>query len=306
MLQHRFWSLSRRTFRHLTGLTPDEFVALLPSFTQAYHAAQHAAWVGQTRQRRPGGGRRGALPTAAHKLLFILVYVRLYPTQELQGVLFGLSQPQANTWLQTLLPVLQATLGREDLLPCRPATASLERLLGHCPDLQFLLDATERPLLRPQTRERRDAYWSGKRHTHTQKTTLITNATGRRIAYLGTPQPGRQHDKTDLVDEPPPWPPGSTVLADLGYLGYRVAEVTVHLPARKPRELPRPPEHGPANTRHAQRRVRVEHAIRGLKLSRCTAEVLRTRRDTDRYAEVAAGLYNYRMVQRQVTDRAIK
>ncbi|WP_225913759.1 helix-turn-helix domain-containing protein [Leptolyngbya ohadii] len=33
------------------------------------------------------------------KLLFILVYFRLYPTQEVQGFLFGIGQPQAHEWV---------------------------------------------------------------------------------------------------------------------------------------------------------------------------------------------------------------
>ncbi|HEY9815619.1 MAG TPA: transposase family protein [Candidatus Obscuribacterales bacterium] len=48
------------------------------------------------RQRAMGAGRKAHLSDLADKLLFILMYVRLYPTQEVQGFLFGMSQAQAN------------------------------------------------------------------------------------------------------------------------------------------------------------------------------------------------------------------
>ena len=43
-----------------------------------------------------GGGRKGRLADTADKLVFILVYFRLYPIQVVQGLLFGMGQPQAN------------------------------------------------------------------------------------------------------------------------------------------------------------------------------------------------------------------
>ncbi|MFN3761738.1 MAG: transposase family protein, partial [Anaerolineae bacterium] len=54
------------------------------------------------RQRRRGAGRKSVLRTLEDKLLFILLYFRLYPTQEVLGFLFGFGQPQANYWVHRL------------------------------------------------------------------------------------------------------------------------------------------------------------------------------------------------------------
>jgi len=43
-----------------------------------------------------GAGRKAHLSVLEDKLLFILAYFRLYPTQAVQGFLFGMSQSQAN------------------------------------------------------------------------------------------------------------------------------------------------------------------------------------------------------------------
>ena len=84
--------------RYLTGLSPDGFGQLLVAFTPAYEQAQAvtAAKRREPRQRAVGGGRQAILATMADKLLFILFYFRLYPTQVALGFFFGFSQAQAN------------------------------------------------------------------------------------------------------------------------------------------------------------------------------------------------------------------
>ena len=47
------------------------------------------------------------------KLLFILVYFRTYPTQEVQGYLFSVSQVQANKWVHRLTGLLNDASGEE-------------------------------------------------------------------------------------------------------------------------------------------------------------------------------------------------
>ncbi|RLC80226.1 MAG: transposase, partial [Chloroflexi bacterium] len=81
--------------RALTGLTKEAFEKLAQAFAQAYeeHLDELDRQREKPRQRRRGGGRKSAIPTIEDKLLFILVYFRLYPIQIVQGFLFGLSQP---------------------------------------------------------------------------------------------------------------------------------------------------------------------------------------------------------------------
>src|SRR5689334_18852382 len=101
-----------REFLAATSLTPEEFAQLLPPFTAAYAQRYPPTLTsaGRPRQRRPGAGVHGALPTIADKLLFILVYQKTNPLQTMHGLHFGLSQPQTNYWLHRLLPVLQQAL----------------------------------------------------------------------------------------------------------------------------------------------------------------------------------------------------
>jgi hypothetical protein len=90
----------------LTGLNQSEFETLLKSFERAWQAYIEEDYIQRPRARRYGGGRHAALSSSADKLLFILVYFRLYPTQVVPGFLFGLGQTQACEWVHKLSRIL--------------------------------------------------------------------------------------------------------------------------------------------------------------------------------------------------------
>ena len=118
----------------LTGLARREFEELLPAFEQVL---PKPAPRRRRRKRALGGGRKPSLPTAADKLLFILVYTKTYLLQAVQAQLFGMSQPSANRYIQQLLPVLVDALDQLGVLPERqgPQVAAHERRQGEAPDL---------------------------------------------------------------------------------------------------------------------------------------------------------------------------
>ncbi len=101
------------------------------------------------------------------------MYFRQYPTQEVQGYLFGLGQPQANEWIHRLTGELNQALGEEQHLPER-RPAKLSAVLAACPGLEFLMDGTERPLNRPKDNEQQKSQYSGKKKAHTVKNNIIT------------------------------------------------------------------------------------------------------------------------------------
>jgi hypothetical protein len=134
--------------RQLTGLSLEGFDKLLPAFTEAERLEQERRDQQRSvpRKRQSGGGRRPRLRTSADRLLFILVYFKLYPLQDVQAFLFGMSQAQAWEWIHRLTPLLSHALGAEQQLPAREP-APLTRVLRKCLDLEFIIDATERLML---------------------------------------------------------------------------------------------------------------------------------------------------------------
>jgi hypothetical protein len=111
------------SLRAMTGLTEQEFTALLPHFEHACGAYMQDHTIdGQPRtSRRYSTYDTCPLPTMSDKLLFILTYVKQNPIQEVQGQLFGMSQSNANKWIHLLHTVLNLALAHQDLLPARTA-----------------------------------------------------------------------------------------------------------------------------------------------------------------------------------------
>lgn len=123
--------------RAMTGLTPQEFTALLPHFEHAFLAyMKDRPLDGQPRtNRRYSTSDTSSVPTMADKWLFILTCLKQNPIQEVQGQLFGMSQSNANTWLHLLYTVLNLALAHQDRLPVRTADELAALLAQHWPEV---------------------------------------------------------------------------------------------------------------------------------------------------------------------------
>jgi truncated hemoglobin YjbI len=120
----------------MTGLTEEEFNALLSPFEQAFEASMCKQTIdGRQRLSRSYSTYRNApLPTMADKLLFILTFLKQNPIQEVQGQLFGISQSNANKWIHLLHMVLNQALADQDVLPARTADELASMLKGERPE----------------------------------------------------------------------------------------------------------------------------------------------------------------------------
>src|SRR6266516_5958914 len=131
MASIRFTDVQARPseFLDLTSLTLDEFQQLVPPFETAFHA-HLAAWRldGKPRiARRFTVYKNCPLPTPADRLFFILVSLKTYALQVVQGRLFGMGQSKANQWIHGLLPALLAALRTLGDAPARSLTALAQR-----------------------------------------------------------------------------------------------------------------------------------------------------------------------------------
>lgn len=75
-----------RTFLAIVGMSRRDFMELLPAFKA--EEQNHREQKSSGRQRALGGGDQPSLSTVMDRLMFILLYFKLYPTQDLLGVLF--------------------------------------------------------------------------------------------------------------------------------------------------------------------------------------------------------------------------
>ncbi len=147
----------------LTGFKRDEFEELSNDFKVDWDLyISHFTLTGKERVRLPGKKKSDILKTEADKLLFILIYLKTYPLQELHAANFSMSQPQCNFWIHLLTDILFNTLKRLKELPTRKS-GRLEEVLKNVD--KVFLDGTERPIQRPKDSETQEDFYSGKKNS---------------------------------------------------------------------------------------------------------------------------------------------
>ena len=268
-------------FGHLTGLTVAAFDELAAQVVPAVEAAHRKKLDRPDRQRAIGGGDDFDLSTADQVLLTV-VWLRQYPTNEVLGFLFGVSDSTASRARSRCLPALERA-GRDTMRMPDPGAARRKRLpalLADTPGLAVVIDTFEQRTQRPRRRQR--AYYSGKKKAHTLKTQVGVDEETGRFVDVSDSVPGPWADikllrKSRLLRR---LPEGVGGIGDLAYVG--IAELHPGglgaSPRRKPRGKERPPEDRRYNRALGRRRIVVEHAIGRLRRFRAVACVNRHRR----------------------------
>lgn len=206
-------------FMNFTGLTPEQFDALLEAVRPEYEVQERARKGGKGRRRGIGGGRKFKLALAQRRLMS-LVYYRLYVSYLLLGYLFGLDDSRAGAEVRhrmqpVLLEVLPTPM-RNRLFEFGPMLASnpdrsgtskpkpeakrlqtLEELLKAHPEIkEVLIDATEQEVPRPKDQRKQKTHYSGKQQRHTIKTQVTTSQS--LILHVSESMDGSVNDLTLL------------------------------------------------------------------------------------------------------------
>jgi hypothetical protein len=147
---------SDREFGATTGLSKVEFYELVYEFEEVE--------CEQKAERLASGGRKEVLSEGSERLFLLLYYLKTYPSFDVLGLSFGIEASTAERYVLELLPILRKTLLKLKCLPARKAQelARLEELLGKTD--KVLIDATERPVERPQDQDEQKGKYSGKKN----------------------------------------------------------------------------------------------------------------------------------------------
>lgn len=321
-------------FLSATGMQLDDFQRLLPQFEAAYaqQEAQRKSRVvktGAPRQRRAGGGASfsTALP---ERLLMLLVYYRMYVTQEFMTLLFEVEDKaticrairQMRPVFEAVLPVperamrtvftlaRQETDRRQKRLEERLGRRinNLEDFLHEYPEFTLLIDGTEQPKQKPQDKDKRKSDYSGKKRRHTLKQ-IVTSTPSGLILDQSPSCGGRRHDFSvfkehlregtlgQAMQEQVPYL-RVTAYTDSGFTGIEQLSlpITTRVVERARRGHPLTPEQKVLNRVRARERIKVEHSIGRRKKYRIAAEVYRNRdEDYDATMTIVAGLSNLRL-----------
>ena len=280
MVTYKTLSTQSQSFLAMTGLTLAEFRDLLPAFERAYdriHPLDQTA-NGQPRQRWFGAGRHSVLSPSEDKLLFLLVYLKTYPLQVVLGQLFGISTSQANYWLHHLRPVLRSALDDLGVAPERDGARLASRPVAAKGAGSVIIDGTERRRQRPKNAEKQARHYSGKKKTHTDKNVVLTSAADERVLFLSGTYPGATHDKRIADEAQLRYPRRTTLYQDAGFQGYEPVVQKTCQAKKKPKGRELTGTEKKANRQLAKLRVRVEHALAGVKRSRIVKDVFRNKK----------------------------
>lgn len=326
-LRYTQLKLHPKVLHSLTGLRVEEFDALVDDLRPAFEQAHHKRLDRPNRLRAIGGGHPFALPMREQILLSVM-WLRLYPTYEVLGFLFGVTHCTVSRLLDRTLPIL-AKAGKDTMRmpdPGRKHRRSFSQLLEDLPDLAVVIDTFEQRVQRPQgtdpknrkskeSRKEADKWYSGKKKTHTIKSQVGVDLHSGYICDVSESVRGPTADITLLKESGllHRLPKGVGVEGDLAYVGidklHPQGAKYAHTPRRKPRgadkhrprgvDKERPAEDKAYNKAFAQRRVVAENSLCRVRCYQSLTQTDRNhrRKHTERVAAVC-GLVNRKMQHR--------
>jgi hypothetical protein len=120
------------------------------------------------------------------------------------------------------------------------------------------------------------------------------------MCFLRATFEGKAHDKSLAEFAGSTLPPGSCLYQDMGFQGFVLAGVTIVQPQKKPRGGELTPPEKATNRRISSIRIRIEHAIGGVKRYRMVKDKIRLLKDgiRDTIMETCCGLHNFRLQYR--------
>lgn len=302
IMRYDILSQHPNVFRYCTGLRVSEFDDLWNEVQSLYEAAEERRLYRPSRQRAIGGGDRPKLDQR-DQVLMGLVWLRIYPTNEVLGYLFGVSDSSASRVIDRVIPVLEQA-GKDTMRmpdPGRKHRRELSHLLREIPELVVVVDSFEQKVQRPANKDDRDNFYSFKKRAHTLKSQVAVDEISGRIVDTAPSVKGRTHDLTLLKQSGllERLPEGIGCMGDAAYQGIHDLHPLAFASRKKPWGKPRPPEDVDYNRAFSQRRTLVENSIGQLRRFQSLAQADRHHRlHHSARVNAVAGLVNRQIDRR--------
>lgn len=294
----QIFSCSRVT-KAVLGVSVEEFQKILPIFSKCLR--DYRIKITPNRIRAIGGGRKGDLFNDEVKLIYILLYLKIYPTYDALSVLTNHYRSKCGDSVQFLLPVLRMALGRKLALPKRPRGNNLEKIFQqHSEVKDVFMDGSERRIQKSKNLKKRNKLYSGKKKTTTRKIVIISDEK-KRIYYMSKTKSGRRHDKriADKEGIISGLPPNLALWTDTGFQGAKSQHENTIMPFKATKKHPLNQAQKEENHIISSFRVVSEHAIAGFKRFKAASDIYRNKlvNFDDLLTEVSIGLWNFHLQQ---------
>jgi DDE superfamily endonuclease/Helix-turn-helix of DDE superfamily endonuclease len=264
-------------------MTREEFDRLAIDFAAARDRSRAASTHtkrGRPRQRAAGGGAPATLDTPT-RLLMTLLWLRVYPTYEVLGWLFGLEKSNAWENVQATLAVLESLADFPFERPAagRARLGTKEAVLDAFPEVKVIIDGKEQAFRRPRGWDQQKPFYSGKKKRHTVKNQVLCTPEGR-IGGVSATVPGSTHDLTMMRGEGvlDRLAEGEGAMGDKAYTGAQGDRPGVPLvvPTKATRGHRLTEEQKAANRKISRCRVVIEHVMAQLNRFQALKQVFRS------------------------------
>lgn len=302
ILQYEHLRRYTTVFLSMTGLRVGEFEGLAKDVLPEFEAGERQRLARATRQRAVGGGEKPHL-NSRNQLLLTVIWLRQYPTHDVLGYFFGVSQPTVGRYIERMLPILEQA-GRDTMRghdPGRKRRRSLEALLHDVPNLARVVDSFEQRVQRPKPVADRDGWYSGKKKMHTVKSQIVVESESGWIRDIADSVKGRVSDiklidQSGVLDQ---LPEGTGMMGDAAYQGIAKLHPLGRSPYKKPIRAELTEAMVAYNHAFSQRRIIVETIINRLRRYQSLTQMDRQHRlaHTARVCAVA-GLVNRQLRHR--------
>lgn len=312
-------------FLSVTGMNFHQFQALLPKFEKVSDKLEKqrkrtVIRTGKKRQRRIGGGAQFA-NAVPDRLLMLLLYYRLYLTQEFMTLLFAAEHKsvicrgicQMRPVFESVLPVPEQarrrvlSLADKEQKRRKKRIGSVEEFREAYPELTFIIDGVEQPKRKPRKPEKRKSDYSGKKKRHTLKQIVMGTPSG--IIIDQSPSVGgRPHDFKVFKEDAAARPICEefkdyrvTLYGDSGFAGMKDLglPLEVRLNERARRNHPLTREQKKLNRLRSATRIEIEHTFSRRKKYAIASDIYRNRdEDYDQAMNIVGGLVNLRAYDR--------
>lgn len=301
-LNYKDLSKKPRLFRQITSLTVEEFNNLANKLKPEWENMEIIRLDRFDRKNAIGQGHP-YFGKFEDLILLLVTYTRTSCSNVLIGILFGITETTVITLSKRLLPLLQDRfIPVTKIRKKRGRINTLDDLVKEYPGIEeVILDGTGIATRRPKRKQSKN--YSGKSKKHEKKTVIAVNPKDELLLGRTKLRPGSVHDKRilsdDLLHKRLDKDPKLKKRADSAWTGEN-SENNWLVNKRAGRNHPLSEEDKKKNRKLSKIRIKVEHAIRRIKVFKRIGDKtsFRAKGKMDKVLNVAMNLSNYKQLSR--------
>lgn len=287
--------LPARVVKSLTGLSSNQIKKLTPIFSASWINAD----IKNGKHANPDRPGREMGSSMKDILTYVLAYLKTNLTFDALSAMFSVKRSTFYDLVRRGLNAIEMALDSVGAIPLRDIDSTTVLLAELRGKKDLLLDVTERPIRRPSKGQKK--YYSGKKKRHTVKNQILSDE-NKKIIVLSSTEPGSKHDFQIFKEQELKncLPTNVTTHVDLGYQGIesQCPDNTISIPDKKPKNMELTSTQNESNKAKSSFRVKVEHAIGGIKRMRGASDICRAINSDlrDQMMLICAGLWNYTLI----------